>query len=229
MLRQELNTYYREKAEFGGAIGTSLAQIFTPEREGLVLRGDRFTWPGRKEPHLGRDAARRLIEKVLKAYESQTESAPSRVVVHKSSSFNDDERVGLKEGLGKIPRQDFVTLVEHSKRIKFFRAGENPPIRGTMVTLPGDSRLLYTRGYVPLLRVYPGARVPRPLEVTFDELSTPRSDLCREILGLTRLNWNSADFAGMQPITLQFSREVGKILREVPPGQTPETRYLFYM
>ncbi len=222
-------SFYREKEEFGGAIGTSLAQIFTPEGEGLVLRGDRFAWPGRKEPHLGRDAARRLIEKVLKAYEKQTESAPARVVVHKSSSFNDEERSGLKEGLGTISRHDFVTLVERSKRIKLFRAGENPPVRGTMVTLPDDSRLLYTRGYVPLLRVYPGARVPRPLEVTFDEVSTPRSDLCREILGLTRLNWNSADFAGMQPITLQFSREVGKILREVPPGQTPETRYLFYM
>ncbi len=222
-------SFYKEKEVFGGGIGTSLAQVFTPEGEGLILRGERFAWPKGKEPHLTHDAAKRLIERVVKAYQQQTESIPARVVVHKSSAFNDEERRGLKAGLGSVPRHDFVTLLERSKRIKLFRAGDNPPLRGTVVSLPDESRLVYTRGYIPLLRVYPGARVPRPLEVLFDEVDTPRGDLCREILALTRLNWNSADFAGMQPMTLQFSREVGKILREVPPGAAPETRYLYYM
>lgn len=222
-------SFYKEKEIFGGGIGTSLAQVFTPEGEGLILRGDRFAWPKGREPHLSKEASKRLIERVIAAYRKQTDAPPSRVVVHKSSSFDKEERAGFKDGLGSIPRHDFVTLVERSRRIKLFRAGEQPPIRGTIVSLPDDSRLLYTRGYIPLFRVYPGARVPRPLEVTFDEISTSRLDLCREILGLTRLNWNSADFAGMQPITLQFSREVGKILREVPPGAAPETRYLYYM
>jgi len=222
-------TFYKEKEIFGGGIGTSLAQVFTPEGEGLILRGDRFAWPHGKEPHLSKEASKRLIERAIGAYRRQTDSLPSRVVIHKSSSFDHDERTGFKDGIGSIPRHDFVTIVERSKRIKFFRAGDHPPIRGTVVSLPDESRLLYTRGYVPLFRVYPGARAPRPLELTFDEISTSRLDLCREILGLTRLNWNSADFAGMEPITLQFSREVGKILREVPPGASPETRYLYYM
>ena len=222
-------SFYKEKEVFGGGIGTSLAQVFTPEGEGLILRGERFKWPSKKEPHLSKEAAKRLMERVLTAYQKQTESMPTRVVVHKSSAFNKDERQGFREGLGGVPRHDFLSIVERSKRIKFFRAGTHPPIRGTLITLPDDSRLLYTRGYIPLFRVYPGARTPRPLEISFDEVSTPRSDLCREILGLTRLNWNSADFAGMEPMTLQFSREVGKILREVPPGVAPETRYLYYM
>ncbi len=222
-------SFYKEKGIFGGGIGTSLAQVFTPEGEGLILRGDRVTWPKGREPHLSKDAAKRLIERVVAAYRKQADASPSRMVIHKSSMFDKEERTGFKDGLGSIPKHDFVTLSERSKRIKLFRAGEQPPLRGTVVSLPDDSRLLYTRGYIPLFRVYPGARVPRPLEITFDEISTSRLDLCREIVGLTRLNWNSADFAGMQPITLQFSREVGKILREVPPGTAPETRYLYYM
>jgi hypothetical protein len=222
-------SFYQEKPEFGGGIGTSLAQVFTPDGSGLVLRGERITWPKGEEPHLSRSAAKRLMERILKAYEGQSGTAPGRVVIHKSSSYSLEERFGFKEGLGSTPKHDFVTLVEHSKRVKLFRAGAEPPIRGTLVTLPDDSRLLFTRGYVPLFRVYPGARVPRPLEISFDEVSTPKTDLCREILGLTRMNWNTADFAGMEPITLQFSREVGRILREVPPGVTPETRYLYYM
>jgi len=43
--------------------------------------------------------------------------------------------------------------------------GEKPPIRGTMVRLSDDSVLLYTYGFIPYLGVYPGPRVPSPLEI----------------------------------------------------------------
>ncbi len=222
-------SFYREKDAFGGGVGTSLAQVFTPEGEGLILRGDRFNWAKGEEPHLTREGARRLAEKAMKAYVQQVETGPTRVVIHKSSTFKREEREGFKEGIGPQPRHDFVAILERSKKIKLFRAGEQPVLRGTIVRLPDETRLLFTRGYIPYMHVYPGARVPRPLEITFDEISSPHIDICSEILALTRLNWNSSDFNGMLPITLQFSREVGKILREVPPGGAPETRYLFYM
>ena len=222
-------SFFREKEVFGGQIGTSLAQVFTPEGEGLVLRGATFPWAVGKEPHLTADAARMILEKVLEAYHRQAETLPKRVVVHKTSHFSSEERTGMKQALAGIPRHDFVTIYEHAKGIKFFRSGEQPPLRGTSITLPDGSKLLFTRGYVPLLRVYPGARVPRPLEIYFEEIDSPKDEICREILGLTKLNWNTADFAGMLPITLAFSREVGNILREVPPTVTPMAKYLYYM
>lgn len=219
--------FYRER--FGDHIGTSLAQVFTPEGEGLVIRGERFKWPPRKEPHLPRDAAQRLMERVLDTYRKQTETEPSRVVVHKTTEWNQEERQGMKEGLSGIARRDFVAIKERSRFIKVFRSGLNPPLRGTMVELPDGSRLLYTRGYVPYLRIYPGARVPRPLEIVFDHVDTSRDELCREVLALTRLNWNSADYNGMSPMTLRFARDVGTILRDIPAGVTPQSKYLFYM
>lgn len=222
-------SFYREKKAFGGGIGTSLAQVFTPEGEGLVLRGDRFDWAKGEDPHLSKEAAKRLAQEAMKAYEQQVETRPTRVVIHKSSIFTRQEREGFKEGIGLGSRCDLVTILERSKGIRFFRAGEQPVIRGTIAALPDGTRLIFTKGYIPFMQVYPGARVPRPLEVIFDEISTPPLDICKEILALTRLNWNSADFCGMLPMTLQFSRDVGKILREVPPGILPETRYLFYM
>ncbi|QLH05993.1 hypothetical protein [Nitrosopumilus ureiphilus] len=53
--------------------------------------------------------------------------------------------------------------------------------------------------------------------------------ISEEILTLTKLNWNNADFASNQPITLQFSRQVGRILREMPSESTPKNKYMYYM
>lgn len=44
---------------------------------------------------------------------------------------------------------------------------------------------------------------------------TPRETLLREILILTKMNWNSARLGGLMPITLRFSRLVGDIMREI--------------
>jgi hypothetical protein len=219
--------FYRERV--GDRIGTSLAQVFTPEGEGLVLRGERFQWPSRGSPHLSAEAAERLLRRVVRAYQDQADAMPARVVVHKSSAFDANEREGMLRALEGVTRKDFVVLYRRELGVRAFRAGKNPPLRGTCIALPDGSRMLYTTGYVPHLRIYPGPGTPRPIEVRFDRADTPRDQLCREILALTRLNWNSADYASSMPMTLEFAQHVGHILKELPPGVEPETKYLFYM
>ena len=44
---------------------------------------------------------------------------------------------------------------------------------------------------------------------------------------MTKMNWNSANMAGLWPITLRFARSVGDILREVQ-GE-PDPKYKYYM
>lgn len=55
------------------------------------------------------------------------------------------------------------------------------------------------------------------------------TDVISELIALTRMNWNSADFAAAEPITLGFARTVGLILSELPPDVTPETVFRYYM
>ena len=43
------------------------------------------------------------------------------------------------------------------------------------------------------------------------------------------MNWNSANIAGLMPVTLRFSKYVGEILREVPESQDPEPKYKYYI
>lgn len=222
-------SFYRERQVYGGQMGTSVAQVFTPEGEGLVLKGERFSWPFRRSPNLGKDSAKRLLEKALALYEQHAHVKPSRVVVHKSSKFTDEELKGFDEALGDIHQRDFLTIAKRAKKIRFFRLGYNPIIRGTKIAFPDKTWLLYTKAYIPFLKVYPGPRVPLPLEMIQHIGDSPQETLASEILTLTKLNVNSADFCSHFPITLEFSRKVGSILKELPPGKTPQSKYLFYM
>jgi hypothetical protein len=223
-------SFYRVKEVYGGGIGTSLAQVFTPEGEGLVIRGDRFPWTKGKSPHLSEDAAERLLKTAINLFQKQTGGRrPTRVVIHKSSKFSDEEVKGFKKALGEIPRFDFVAILARARNIRLFREGYNPVLRGTMITLPDKSWLLYTKAYIPFLKVYPGPHVPRPLEIIQHIGDSLPEKISEEILGLTKLNWNNADFTSYLPITLQFSRQVGRILREMPSESTPKNKYMYYM
>jgi hypothetical protein len=222
-------SFYREGLHRSGRMGTSLAQVFAPDGDGLVLRGERFDWPSRESPHLSTDAARRLLSKALSAYEQHTGRKPDRVVVHKSSRHSAEEIEGFRVALEGIRHCDLLSITTGAKGIRFFRSGLNPVLRGTAIALPGNAWLLYTKAYSPFLQVYPGPRVPRPLEITQDFGDMPMERLNSEILGLTKLNWNSADHSCLLPITLEFSRQIGTILREIPAGSIVQTKYRYYM
>jgi len=79
------------------------------------------------------------------------------------------------------------------------------------------------------LGTYPGPYVPEPLEIVEHFGDSSIQKISREILALTKLNWNSATFSCGFPMTLFFAREVGKILSEIPDGQEhyiqPSYRY----
>lgn len=62
-----------------------------------------------------------------------------------------------------------------------------------------------------------------------EEGGAPLTQICQEILLLTKLDWNTSDFAGKEPITTAFSFDVGHILAEVRSDATPKTLYRFYM
>ena len=76
---------------------------------------------------------------------------------------------------------------------------------------------------------YPGMRIPNPLEVVEHFGDSSADKVCSEILALTKLNWNNCAFASGSPITTAFSKQVGRILTELPEGVVPQTKYRFFM
>ncbi len=209
---------------------TSMAQAFTASGDGYVLRGTPFEWDQGKSPspHLDRAMAAALLRNVLGLYERQNKgSLPSRIVVHKTSRFWEEELAGFLEASHLVPRKDFIAF--GSRGLQFYRTGNYPPLRGTYVKISETDLLLYTSGYVPFLRTYPGARTPLPLEVIEHIGDSSWLVILKEILALTKMNWNTAYFAQRQPITIAFAQQVGQILAELPEQLPLRPEYRYYM
>lgn len=221
-------SFYRNPSD-PREVRTSIAQVFTHTGEGLVLRGGRAKWDiTTRSPHLSEENAFQLMKDVLELYANQMKESPSRIVVHKSSRFKEDELQGFKRAAIGVNKTDFVSII--SRGIKSMRNhGRYPPVRGTIIHLTEDDCLLFTKGWIPFHETYAGLRVPAPLEIVERHGDAPLEVICKEILALTKMNWNSADFCIREPITLAYSREVGKILAYVPEEVNPRPEYHYYM
>jgi hypothetical protein len=209
---------------------TSVAQVFNERGEGVVVRGSTATISkDDRQPHLDEDASFALLQGALARYKDVHRTLPARIVVHKSSSFADAERVGMEHALADagVETYDLLHLSEGEARL--FRNGVYPPMRGTVLELSDDESLLYARGSVPFFETYPGLYVPRGTHVTRELSEESMRFLVTEILSLTKLNWNSTQFDGAEPVTLRASREVSKVLRFCEPGQRIEPWYGLYM
>jgi len=214
------------------SLRTSVVQAFDENGEGLVLRGPSFHWDDKKQgksPHLSEDLAHGLIQMVLERYRSERRQLPRRIVIHKSSRFEPEERSGFEKALcsSGVQQYDLVSL-RLVNDIRLIRAGQYPPLRGASFNVGGISDL-YTTGYIPELGGYPHGHVPSPLQIADHIGDASDTQIKREILLLTKMNFNSADFAGSLPIDLRFSRLVGDILREIPSDQAPQPKYKYYM
>ncbi len=221
-------SFYHASQTHAGTMRTSVAQAFDEHGNGLVLRGQPFQWVEQgKSPHLDEDGAKDLIEIALKRYHDEMKQTPTRVVIHKTSRFLPEESAGFQKALGSIREFDLVSI-NPTDEIRLLRAGKYPPLRGTRFSV-GDTQFLYTTGFIPALKAYPHGHVPSPLQIEQSLGDSSIETLLEEILVLTKMNWNSAFFAGLMPITLRFSRLVGDIMREIPDTRDPLPQFKYYI
>jgi hypothetical protein len=223
-------SFHHLKRRSGDLVYASVAQAFSTEVEPFTLKGASVPYDQTtvdKRPYLKADQASRLISEVLLKYSERAGSVPSRVVVHKTSRYQPEERIGFREtALSEVADCDLVWLGPTGFRL--LRRGMREPLRGTLCTIAGDNSYLFTTGYVPWWDEYPGPHIPSPMEIgTANDTSV--EERCREILSLTKMNWNTADGIGRNPITIAFARRVGMIMTELEEDEPPNPLFRFYM
>jgi hypothetical protein len=214
----------------GDRLLTSVAQVFNERGNGVVVRGGQATISrDDRQPHLDEAGAAGLLASALATYRNEHGNLPARVVLHKTSLYSDAERAGFRgaadqAGVGYI---DFMSFDDSYTRL--FRNGEHPPLRGTLLSPGGPLHVLYTRGSVDFFKLYPGSYVPMPVLFRCDDTEQTPRFLGQEILGLTKMNWNSTQFDGRWPITVRAARQVGEIVRYVSEAGRIEASYCHYM
>ncbi|NOZ22236.1 MAG: hypothetical protein GXP25_14245 [Planctomycetes bacterium] len=212
---------------------TSIAQVFNERGEGIVVRGGQARLSKKdRTPHLTAEDSAKILVQALQRYRAEHGNMPARVVLHKSSYFVPDELDGFRSALQqeRVGMADMLSL--RPSHIRLFRMGQYPVLRGTHLPLGPTTHLLYTRGSVPFFETYPGMYVPRALQIEMEACEQSPDMLCREVLALTKMNWNSTEFDMRDPVTIHAARRVGDIMKYVPLNAPPDQiarRYSFYM
>lgn len=226
-------SFHHLKRRAGDLVYSSVAQAFSNQLEPFALKGDTIPRDQTryKRPYLTADQAAKLAGRVVKEYKARTRgSAPSRIVLHKTSRYEEEEIEGFRsELLSQISACELVSLTPTGFRL--LRRGVEEPDRGTLCTIQNDEdskNYLFTTGYVRWWREYPGPHIPSPLEIGSAN-DTDVSERSCEVLSLTKVNWNNADGIGRHPITITFARKVGVTMTELGEDDEPNPLYRFYM
>lgn len=222
-------SFHHLKRRGGDLVYASLAQAFSTDTEPFALQGE--TLPDRqvrdKQPYLLPGQAENIVKKVVQQYRLRTGTNPSAVIVHKASQYQPEECEGFKSGCGtSVPACEMVWMRPTGFRL--IRKGDREVERGMLAQVENQRMYLFTTGYVDWWKEYPGPHIPAPLEIG----GVGQTDLpqrAREILTLTKMNWNTADGLGRHPITLSFARQVGVVMTEIEDSREINPLYRFYM
>ncbi|MBN1185692.1 MAG: hypothetical protein JXB49_25650 [Bacteroidales bacterium] len=212
------------------SVHTSLAQLFDDLGNGVILRGSPVEISKEdRQPHLDENHAYSLIKGIIQEYTSIHHTNPARLVLHKTSNYNEEELSGFQKAIEelRVAYVDYITILDSNTRL--FRNGMYPIQRGTHIEIDDSTHLLFTKGSIDYYQTYPGLYVPRPIEIRIVESEESAETICEEILSLTKMNWNNTQLDGKYPITIECARKVGLIMKYIPQGITPQSRYSFYM
>lgn len=221
------------------------SHIYNNKGQGLRYKLSKINNPlfdSKRNPYLNYNEAYKLGISIQELFIKSMDQLPKRVVVHKRTPFHEDEIQGILDALGKanITDVDLITItIENSIRgIDQFwsnghpSAANYPIIRGVCIPVGDHDCLLWTHGTVDSVRsgrsYYSGGRgIPTPLRITKYHGSSSMQTIASEILGFTKMNWNSFNFYTKLPATIDTSNtlaQVGNLLRQTN-GVTYDYRY----
>jgi len=193
------------------------AQMFLDEGDGIVFRGANGPWKTDDfEYHLQTDAAHSLIAEVLDTYRARHGSPPRELFIHGRTNFNDEEWAAFIAAAPPETNVIGVRIKGTDGEVKLFRDGDYPVLRGTAIILDDRNAYLWTNGYAPQLDTYIGPETPNPLFITVlrskAALHPKIEDVLRDIMGLTKINYNACNFNDSLPVTVRFADKVGDVL-----------------
>jgi hypothetical protein len=221
-------SFHHLKKRAGSLVYASVAQAFSTDVEPFTLKGATIDHQQRqdRQPYLRSDQASQLLREVIDQYEARAGMLPSRLVVHKTTTYHAEEERGFRDAArGRVPTCDLIWL--RSTPFRLVRKGLQEPWRGTLCTV-GSEHYLFTSGFVPWWNEYPGPHIPAPIQIG-SAGDTDIRQRAMEILTLSKMNWNNTEGISRFPITISFAKRVGQLMTEFSDNQTPNPSYRFHM
>jgi hypothetical protein len=224
---------YAYSKEKGISVGCS--QLFDSSGTGLRLLLRKIKDPQfiNKNPFMKADEARQMMSLLREQYyKSNPISKLNRIVIHKTTFFTFDEIQGFTQALEGIEDIELLQIQEFSpwrgirfKDIDYLNGVHGYSMkRGTVVQLSDNQYLLWTHGCVinkelhegKGLNYYKGGRgIPMPLMIKRFYGKATGDVLTKEIMMLTKMNWNSGDSLYKHlPVTLDFAKVLSRMSKQ---------------
>jgi hypothetical protein len=224
--------YKRRNPDSDDRFSVCAAQMFLSSGVGVVFRGALGPWyrADSEQFHLDEEAARDLAEMVVNEYREQhANEPPVELFLHAKSSFTEEEWRGFQKGAGHRTNVVCIQIADAKDNMKLFRPGKYPVLRGSALLLENDQAFLWTAGYVPRLDTYIGPETPNPLLVRRQRGQCAFDQILRDIMGLTKINFNSCLHNDRLPVTIRFADAVGEIMLAAPQSGEPRLPFKFYI
>lgn len=215
-------------APTGSNVVVGCSHIYSSDGRGMKYKLSKihdYSFDRKKNPYLSEEEAYRIGLNIKELFYKSFSELPKRVVVHKRTPFRKDEVKGLVESLSSAGVKNIELLeIIYEDNLKCFALNESctrvdgyPVRRGMCFPIDNNTMYLFTHGIAPSVispnRKYfqGGKSVPLPLKVVKHYGSGDMAQIATEILGLSKMNWNSFGLYSKLPCTIESSNEIARI------------------
>lgn len=223
----------RQNARDKVVLGSS--QIFDGHGNGLKFLLQPIDKPVfyNKNPFMSKEDAFRLVSNIRNTYHKiDPVIGLKKLVLHKTTHFTGAEMEGISNALEGIDNIELLQIQQFSswRAIKLVKNSKGkhefngyPIERGTVIQLDDFTFLLWTHGLIESQELngkyFQGKRgIPSPLLIKRFRGTDPIETVSNDILKLTKMNWNGAELYKTFPVTIDFSKRLsvmGKQLEEL--------------
>lgn len=217
----------------------SAAQLFMDDGDGAVFRGNNGLWlsENNKEFHLDKKEAYNLLNLALTDYKSNNGKYPNELFIHGKAKFSNEEWEGFQNALNEHEASTELTgiVIKDNAPIKMFRdtiGDENNNfgvLRGSAAIIDKNEAFLFTRGFVPRLGTSMSMESPNPLHVKVSRGEAEIEVVLKDIMALTKLNYNACIYGDGKPVTLSFSDKIGSILTATDNSKEERRQFKYYI
>ena len=216
----------------------SAAQMFLKDGDGAVFRGNIGLWESSKPNvfHLDEKSAFELLDMALKDYLDKWNSYPKELFIHGRVEFDDNEWNGFERAIRERGAETILVgvVIRDKAPLKLFREAPSQQnkygvLRGIAIIINNTEGYLNTRGFVPRLNTALSMEIPNPLHIRITRGNKDIETVLRDILSLTKLNYNACIYGDGKPVTLSFSDNIGGILTSTDKWKVDTRQFKYYI
>ena len=237
----------RARTDGKTAFVTCCSQVFDADGAGMdFVAYDVGQGVDPRNPYLSEEDMRLIMSRSLALYQDRHAGrVPTRIVVHKQTPFQKQELAGCVDAWGATRDLECVNITRPPWRgVSLDRPKQGGPKaqpayavpRGTVLQLDGRSALTWVAGnaraatldgHTNYLQGKKGT--PRPLLLTRDLGAGPLQDTARDVLRLSKMDWNNDSLYDGVPCTIRFAQILARTIKHMPDLEPVPYDYRLFM